>query len=144
MGLHRGKIMWKEFIANLSQGNDNVIINAPASQNDIVLVEKKLGTPLPKDLTTLLLEMNGDRWFLMSTDEIIEDNLLLRGLECYMPLDCLLFFAQNGCGDYFGYPIRKDGLNENDIFMWDHEYDNRTWCANGLNDVITKYYSGKI
>lgn len=136
--------MWKEFVEGLTKNTPYVNIGAPASKDDISLVEEKLGVVLPQDLVMLLLEMNGDGFFLMSTEGIIEANLSLRALDCYMPLDCLVLFANNGCGDYFGYPIRKDGLDKDNVFMWDHESDNRVWRASGLKDVITKYYSGKI
>ena len=136
--------MWREVVANLTQDNKYVKLKPPASIDYIALVEKKLNIMLPKDLKALLMEMNGDGNFLLSAEEIIETNISLRELEVFMPLDCLLFFAGNGCGDYFGYQIRKDGLNENNIFMWNHESDNRIWCAEGLEDAITKYYSDRI
>jgi hypothetical protein len=62
-----------------------------------------------------------------------------------MPLDCLLFFGGNGCGDYYGYPITsQDGVRDDNVFIWEHEYDNRIWKANNLEDAIkntttTKY-----
>lgn len=62
-----------------------------------------------------------------------------------MPLDCLLFFGGNGCGDYFGYPITsQDAVRDDNVFMWEHEYDNRIWKANNLEDAIKKYYNDEI
>ena len=62
-----------------------------------------------------------------------------------MPLDCLLFFGGNGCGDYFGYPItRLSGVRNDNVFMWDHEYDSRIWKANNLEELIKKYYFDEI
>lgn len=89
--------------------------------------------------------MNGDNWLIFSTEQITETNLSARKLDCFMPLDCLLFFGGNGCGDYYGYPITsQDGVLNDNVFMWDHEYDNRIWKANNLEDAIKKYYNDEI
>ncbi len=62
-----------------------------------------------------------------------------------MPLDCLLFFGGNGCGDYYGYPITlQDGVRDDNVFMWEHEYDNRIWKASNLEEAIKKYYNDEI
>lgn len=119
--------------------------NPPATQEQIADIEKLLGTKLPKDLKELLLEMNGDNDFVFSAEQILETNLSVRELDCFMPLDCLLFFAGNGCGDYYGYPITpSDGVREDNVFVWEHEYDNRIWKANDLEDAIRKYYNNEI
>ena len=51
----------------------------------------------------MLLEFDGDGWLLLSADQIIEINEMLRELVEFMPLDCFLFIARNGCGDYYSY-----------------------------------------
>ena len=62
----------------------------------------------------------------------------------FMPLNCLLFFAGNGCGDYYGFPITlSDGVRDDIVFMWEHEYDNRIWKANNLEDTIRRYYNSE-
>ena len=140
----KGKDMWKKYYEEITINCQYVSIQDPAKKEDLTLVEKKLKITLPDDLAALLLEMNGDNDFLMSTDQIIENNLDLREMTCYMSLDSLLLFAHNGCGDYFGYPISKDGINEDRIYMWYHETDDRIECASGLKDLITKYYSDEL
>ncbi len=102
--------------------------NPPATEAQIAEAENKLGAKLPGDLKALLLEMDGDNNLLFSTEQIINTNIEVRELGCFMPLDCLLFFGGNGCGDYFGYPITKDdGVRDDNVFMWEHEYDNRVY-----------------
>jgi hypothetical protein len=119
--------------------------NHPATEAQIAEAEKKLNVRFPEDLKEMLLEFDGDNDLLFSTKQIIETNLQVRELGFYMPLDCLLFFGGNGCGDYFGYPItREDGVRDNNVFLWDHEYDNRIWKANSLEDTIKKYYNDEI
>ncbi len=136
---------WNELYKSLIDTHDYIKPNPPATQKQIFDIEKSLGIKLPMDLKVLLFKMNGDSWLIFSAEQIIEINLSVRKLECYMPLDCLLFFGGNGCGDYYGYPItRQDGVRDDHVFMWDHEYDNRIWKANNLQDMIKKYYNDEI
>jgi hypothetical protein len=136
--------MWKELLLELTKDNPNVKLNPPATEENILEVENKLKVNLPKSLKNLLLEFNGDSYFVFSTNQIIENNISIREIKEYMPLDCLLFIAGNGCGDYLGYPITGNEINTSDIFMWDHESDNRVFKANGLKDAIEKYYNDEI
>ena len=135
--------MWKELLLNITK-NNNIKFNPPATDEDIIEVENKLNISLPEKLKNLLLEFNGDNWFVFSTKQIIETNISVRQLTCYMPLDCILFVAGNGCGDYFGYAITGEGIKDWEIYMWDHESDERIFKANGLKDAIEKYYTDKI
>jgi len=134
--------MWRQVVLRASEGKPYVSLNPPASVGDIQAVESALGLRLPSDLAELLRQFDGDNYFLFSCRQITETNLMLRSTTAWMPLDCLLFVAGNGCGDYFGYPITGDGMKETEIFMWEHEYDNRTYWAQGLSEAIEKYYCG--
>jgi hypothetical protein len=133
--------MWKELLLNLTRRHEYVQLNPPATNREISRVEKKLGVKLPADLRNLLSEFNGDNYFIFSTGQIVEINTMMRKLKCFMPLGCLLFVAGNGCGDYFGYPITGEGIKDWEIFLWDHESDNRTYKAAGLQDALEKYYA---
>ena len=136
---------WNVLYKELTGQHEYIKLNPPATQKQILDIEKLLGNKLPVDLKELLLEMNGDSWLIFSTDQIIETNLSARKLNCFMPLDCLLFFGGNGCGDYYGYPITsQDGVRDDNVFMWEHEYDNRTRIAINLEDTIKKYYNDEI
>ena len=136
---------WSLLYKELTRKHDYIKLNPPATPAQVSKVEKTLDCKLPDDLKDLLLEMNGDNWFIFSTEKIIETNQSIRSLECYMPLDCILFFAGNGCGDYYGYPItREDGVRSDSIFFWDHEYDNRAWKASDLKVAIQRYYAAEI
>ena len=136
---------WSQIYQDLTSKHDYIKLNPPATPAQVSKVEETLGCILPDDIKELLLETNGDNWFVFSTDQIVETNLSMRALECFMPLDCLLFFAGNGCGDYFGYPITcEDGVRGDSVFFWEHEYDNRIWKANNLEDIIQKYYNENL
>jgi hypothetical protein len=136
---------WDPLYKELTETHDYIKPNPPATKEQILDVERAVGCELPADLKELLLEMNGDNWLIFSTEQIMETNLSLREQDCFMPLDCLLFFGGNGCGDYFGYPItRLSGVRNDNVFMWDHEYDSRIWKAYNLEELIKKYYFDEI
>ena len=136
---------WNVIYKELISKTNNIKPNNPATKKQISDVENSLGCKLPNDLKEFLLEMNGDNWLIFSTEQITEINLSVRKLDCFMPLNCLLFFGGNGCGDYYGYPITaQDGVRDDNVFMWEHEVDNRIWKANNLEDAIKKYYNDEI
>ena len=135
--------MWIEKIKKYAQIIGLIKINPPADASEIRNLKEIFGA-IPCDLSKLLKELNGDNCVILSADEIIETNMRLRALDYYMPLDCFLFFAFNGCGDYYGYKITKKGEISSDIFFWDHESDNRTWVVKGMDDFIAKYCGGEV
>lgn len=136
---------WNVLYKELTNNYDYIKLNNPATEKQILDVEKALDNKLPADLKELLLKFNGDNSLIFSTEQIIEINLSVRKLDCFMSLDCLLFFGGNGCGDYYGYPItREHGVRDDNVFMWEHEYDNRIWKASSLEDTIKKYYNDEI
>ena len=53
-----------------------------------------------------------------------------------MPFDALLFVASVGNGDLFGYAVLNGTIQRDDIYVWDHEDDSRTWVASSLKDFI--------
>lgn len=135
--------MWKALIEKLTIGHNFIRINDPATVEDILKIEKELGVAMPSELKDLLLELNGDDCLIFSAERLIETNLMMRELKCLMPLDCLLFFGGNGCGDYYGYAITGEGI-DGKIYIWEHETDSRIEVAYGLKDAIKKYYTDEI
>lgn len=136
---------WKTLLEQFTQDNPYMKLNPPATEQQILEIEEKLQVRLPPDLKELLGETNGDDYLLLSAAHIIEDNLMMREMHCFMPLDCLLFFAGNGCGDYYGFPItREDGVRDDNVYIWCHENDNRQWVAGSLEQTILRYYNNEI
>lgn len=136
---------WMTLLNKIAEEKEYIKINPPATESQIKEVEEKLGIVMPNDLRELLQEVNGDQWFLFDTDNIIQTNLMLRkNMTSFMSLDNIVFIAGNGCGDYYGYPITEDGIKDWEIFIWEHETDNRVFKANGLKDAIIKYYNDEI
>lgn len=135
--------MWKEVISALESDSKYIKFGEPATQNELAEISKTLKVDLPKDLTEMLQEINGDGDFLLSATEILEANLNLREVyqDYFMTLDCLLFVARNGAGDFYGYPIFANGeLDSDKIYYWSHETDDRIWVADSLADLVKGWY----
>lgn len=143
--------MWKEFVNSISKEHH---FKDPASRFEITQIQKELNVELPEELAALFNETNGvfDNWncpLIWSTHQIIKDNLFYRNFEgyrdIYMPFDNLFFFSDAGNGDLFCYAILKNGnIEKNDIYVWGHENDSRTWVAASLKHFIEGWITGKI
>lgn len=59
--------------------------------------------------------------------------------DLYMPFDCLLLFGEDGGGDFFEFRILSTGVEDWQIFRWDHESDSRIWYSGGLRDYIKRF-----
>lgn len=143
---------YKELISQLTQDNTFIKIQPPCSERAIDNAEKAVGYPFPKELRALLTELNGDRYLLLSADEIVEQVKLnrevqeeYRGEEFAQELDRLLFFATNGCGDYYCYLADANGvIDESAIYIWEHEEYRRRRVATSMAELITRYYNAEI
>lgn len=144
--------MYKELILELSQGNEYVKIQPPCPKSEIDAAEKAVGYPFPKELRNLLQELNGDQWLLLSAKEIIENAERNRemqkeysGEEFAKELDQFIFFATNGCGDYYCYHADSNGvIDETTIYVWEHEEFCRKPIAASITELITQYYQDEI
>lgn len=153
--------MYKELILQVSKGNDFVKIKSPCPEKKIDRAEKAVGYPFPKELRELLSELDGDKWILWSAKEIVENVELNR--ESWLPffeenfskeeytdrVDRFIFFAGNGCGDYYCYRVGNDGVaDESVIYIWEHENIDEKCCwravASNMAEFITRYYEGEI
>jgi hypothetical protein len=142
--------MWKNFVRNTSE---DYVFNEPATTKKIEEIKKKFNVELPNELLNLLKETDGvnDEFgchLIWSTSRIIEENENLRNYEdfkdLYMPFDCLLFFADAGNGDLFAYSILNGSVQKDDIYVWNHEDDSRTWVAPSLKKFIEWWTDGTI
>jgi len=121
-------------------------IEPPAGANEIKELEAYFKFVLPADLKSLLSELNGDGYLLFSAEKIVEDNQLLTGVwsDTYPDISKFLFFAENGCGDYYGYRRDDSGRCGDEIYLWEHETQESTPVAASLWEFIEKYYQGEI
>lgn len=142
--------MWQEFFETKEP---KPIFGLPASASEISEAERLLGTPFPSSLASLLGESNGIHGeyglgLLWEAERIAADNAAFRMnadfLELYMPFDCLLFFSDAGNGDQFAFSVLNGQCRRDDVFVWNHEDDSRTWVAPNLKTFYDWWLSGRI
>jgi len=124
-----------------------------ATESDLLSAEDTLGIRLPQQLRRYLLKSDGmdDEYgfaIVWPLERIVRDNQLFRTnadfKELYMPFDCLLFFAEAGNGDQFAFPIQSGEIRRDDVFLWNHEDDSRTWVAPSLETYVEWRLAGKL
>ena len=79
--------------------------------------------------------------FILSAERIERDNDEMRHVQAlsgYLPFNNILFFADADNGDKFGFSVSQDGNVREDIFLWNHEDDRRSWCAPSLKAFIQR------
>lgn len=139
--------MYKELISELSKNNQWVKIQFPATEEHILNAESVVGYAFPKELKQLFYELNGDSYLILSTDEIIKNCMLNREYlkECYEDIDLHIFFASNGCGDYYCYNVSQNGeADTSAIYIWEHETNETFYVAKDIKELIVKYYNSEI
>jgi hypothetical protein len=126
--------MYKELFKTASQTNLYIKIEAPAKPKSIKIAEVKLKCSFPEDLKAYLTEIDGDGDLFLSVERIVTENLSIRAAlaECYPDLDQYLFFAGNGCGDYYGYRLSNGHAPNNEIILWEHEDNSDRTVASNL------------
>ncbi|WP_242251931.1 SMI1/KNR4 family protein [Bacillus cereus group sp. BfR-BA-01379] len=141
--------MWKNSIHSISP---NLSLKKTAMTDELTDIQNCLHVELPNELYQLLQETNGVEGeygdFIWSTSKIKTENMNMRNIvdfkDLYMPFDCLLFIADGGNGDLFGYSILNGIVQRDDIYVWNHENDSRTWVAPSLETFMKWWESGKI
>lgn len=145
--------MYRELLNEIIKKTDMPKLQNPCTENDIAEAEKVVGYIFPEELKKLLKETDGDKYFLLSAKEIIKNVELNRNYlaECLEPdeyiekIDRHIFFATNGCGDYYCYKVSEDGKADTSaIYIWDHECFETRYVAKDLMDAIIKYYNDEI
>lgn len=145
--------MYKELIEKFTKGHNWTRIQEPCSENVIKEAEEYVGFDFPDELKTLLRETNGDKWFLLSAEQIISNVKTNREIfpeylepdEFEEKINRFVPFATNGCGDYYGYRVLENGnTDSSSICIWEHELFEIREVARDISDLITKYYNDEI
>lgn len=140
--------MWMNLINELTK---DYKFQLPVTEPQLLELESLLQVELPKSLKGLFLESNGvigeyGCEIIWTLERIKKDNLEFRNnndfKELYMPFDHLLFFADAGNGDQFAFPILNGKIVKNDIYVWNHEDDSRTWISSSLSSFIKGWING--
>lgn len=153
--------MYRELISELSKNINWVSLQPPCPEPELEQAQQVVGCTFPEELKDCLRETNGDKWCLLSAAEIIEN--IQRNRTHFLPLfeemfsreayldrvDRFLFFATNGCGDYYGYRVESDGtVKSTTVYLWEHENLTEECCwrkvAANLADMLTRYYHDEI
>lgn len=145
--------MYRELIEKLTAGHSWAKLQEPCSEDDILKAEKYVGFSFPEELKVLLRETDGDRWLLLSAEEIINNVKTNREIfpeylepqEFEEKINRYIFFATNGCGDYYCYRVLENGETDTSaIYIWEHELFEIREVAKDISDLITKYYNSEV
>ena len=141
--IHLNEAAIKAELKELVRGSVEETLNELLEQ----AAEEAVGVAFPSELTALLSELNGDRWLLFSTKEIMETVTLNREalLECYAGIGRHIFFAGNGCGDCYCYNIDETGqVDDKHIYLWLHETNETELVATSITELIARYYLDEL
>lgn len=138
--------MYAEIIRRAAANQPYLRPQPPATDAQIHQAERLLHVQFPAELRAFLREMNGDGDLCLSAEQIVECNLLLRRdlVECYDGLDQLLFIAQNGCGDHFGYRIANGVISNKTLLFWEHETNETRPAAASFAELIERFYTDPL
>ena len=145
--------MYRELIGKLIEGHDWAKLQEPCPEKEIREAEEYVGFAFPEELKALLRETNGDHWFLLSSENIINHVKTNREIfpeylepdEFEEKVNRFVPFATNGCGDYYGYRILENGETDASVIcIWEHECFEFREVAKDIVDLITKYYNNEI
>ncbi|MDZ8171967.1 SMI1/KNR4 family protein [Microbacterium xanthum] len=125
------------------------MFNAPASAHALESCEAKLGHSLPDQFRLLLSATDGVEGeyglgLVWTAQRIADDNVGFRSSadfrELYMPFDGLVFFADAGNGDQFAISL----MGSQEIYVWNHENDSRTWVAPTVMRYLENRMTGAL
>ncbi len=145
--------MYRELLTKYIKDHNRAKLQPPCLEAEINAAEKYVGFAFPEELKSLLRETNGDRWFLLSANEIAEHIKTNREIyPAYLDADefeekvnRFIFFATNGCGDYYCYLVTSDGdVDTEAIYIWEHELFEIHKVASDIAELITRYYNDEI
>ena len=143
-------IMWKDYINSISK---ECQFKAPATATALLSIKTELNIKLPKKLTDLYNETNGVYGnygisFIWPTEQVIKENIFFWTINEHRDsmelLDTFLFFSDAGNGDLFGYSIKNGSIQNEDIYVWNHEDDSRSLIASSLEEFLRGWIIGEI
>ena len=145
--------MYRELIGKLIKDHAWAKLQEPCPEKEIAEAEAYVGFAFPEELKALLRETNGDRWLLLSAEEIINHVKINREIfpeylapdEFEEKVNRHIFFATNGCGDYYCYRVFPNGdTDASAIYIWEHELFEIREAAKNIADLITGYYNDEV
>ena len=151
---------WKTYLHILDLPNIKSIfrLNLPATDSQLKDLQEHFQlNELPGELLELYKQTDGIEEYLDNNKigeliwpikRVIETNKDFRShphfKDLYMSFEQLLFFADAGNGDLFGFITLEGDFDREDIFVWNHENDSRVWVSPSLNKFIEWWLNGTI
>ena len=142
--------MYIEILQQYMANFEGLKFQPAVAEDDITEAEMRLNILFPNELKNLLCEINGDNFLLWSLDQMIKENLELRSMNPKIveperfDFSNFLFFATNGCGDYYGYKVENGKILSTSIFVFDHEEYVARFVAANVLQLIELYYTDRI
>lgn len=134
--------MWKNYLSSIIK---DCQFKAPVTEIELISIKKELNIELPKKLIELYNETNGvdGKYFsyIWSTETMVRENLSvwdMEEFENYKKPDNLLFFADAGNGDLYGYLVLNGKVQNEDIYVWNHEDCSQRVIASSLEEFIKR------
>lgn len=110
--------MYRELIANAAKNIKYSVLQPPCPESEIAKAEAYIGYRFPHELRALLKETNGDRFLLLSVDEIVEQVRHNRknyaehlDEDLYAETENSVFFAANGIGIIIAIKLLKTAIS---------------------------------
>lgn len=151
---------WIDYVSKLRTVDTGTTFgfNSPATGEVLQRLHSQFQlNELPDELEILYKQTDGISEFLngqkigyliWSSSQVIETNQEYRSQSdfkgLYMSFDQLLFIADAGNGDLFGFVTLNGQFDRRDVFVWNHENDSRTWVAPDLATFIKWWVDGTI
>lgn len=145
--------MYRELLSSFIKNHSTAKLQPPCSEDKIEKAEKYVGFTFPCELKNLLRETDGDNWLLLSAEEIMNHVKANREIypdyldadEFEEKINRFIYFATNGCGDYYCYRVLPDTTTDtSEIYIWEHELFEVRKVADNISQLITKYYNDEI
>lgn len=145
--------MYRELIEEMIRDSRWAKLQPPCPEEKIAEAEQIVGFSFPEELKALLRETDGDNNLLLSAEQILHHVRTNREIwpeylepdEFTEKIDRHIFFASNGCGDYYCYRILPNGeADTSAIFIWEHEFLEIRPVARNIKELITRYYHDEI
>lgn len=143
---------WKEIFQSVN--DTELVFFEPIKKHELEQIEKTLGVTLSGQLLELLEESNGIKdnrfgdFLVGSSSEIIELHNLNLGFSEQAGITLphvILFFANNGCGEYFGFRIKEGKIADGKVGVYyplDNDFrivapDFKTWAIEWYSGILT-------
>ena len=154
-GGRSGRMNWPQLFASLVKNESDMSLTFydPITEDKLRKIKEVTGIEISGELLELLSQTDGikenrfgDYW-IYGSEQIIEchERCLVYFEESDFDLKSRLLFADNGCGDYFGYMVKNAKIISSQIGYFEPiSPDEFTIVSPDLHTWATKWHSGTL